>query len=77
MMARKIEHAINDKKIFELTGCLSKCDKYQYIANPKRDLKEHKEFSKQNKTNGEYKAFFVITNGRNEFREQVLWSLLH
>ena len=71
MLARKIGHAINDKAIFELTGCLSKCDKYHYIANPKIDLKD-KGFVKKNKTNGDYKVFFVIPNGRNEFREQVL-----
>ena len=76
MMARKIQHAINDMEIFKLTGCLSKCDKFHYDAYPRVELKD-KGSTKKNKTYGDYYISFVIPNGRNEIREQVKWSLLH
>ena len=75
-MARKIQHAINDLEIFKLTGCISKCDKFHYSANPRVDLKD-KGFTKNNETYGDYYIHLIIPNGQNEVREQVKWSLLH
>ena len=69
MMAREIQHAINETDIFKLTGCTPKCDRFRYIAYPKHDLVD-KGFTKNNET-GNFYISFVIPNGRYEIREQV------
>ena len=67
MIAQKIQYAINDTELFHLTGCLSKCDKYHYVAHPRTELKE-----KDNKTPGpSFQISFRIPNGQNEVKEQV------
>ena len=71
MMARKIEHAVDDMEIFKLTGCLSKCDKFHYAALPNTDFKDK---GVANASNNEIPNFFIpitIPNGRNEVKEQV------
>ena len=72
MMSGKIQHALDEKEIFELTGCLSKCDKYHYIATPNRDLKDKGDAdTKKRHQIANYHVSFGIHSGRNEVKEQV------
>ena len=76
-MAKKIQYAINDTEIFRLTGCLSRCDKYHYTAQPRSDMKIYRTLTKPSAG-----IKFIFSNGKNEAKEQVesnhdcLWNLL-
>ena len=66
-IAHKIEYAVDDEEIFLLTGCLSKCDKYHYVVQPRTEL-----MVRDNKTPGpSFRLSFRIPNGQNEVKEQV------
>ena len=58
----------NEKKIHEMTGCLSKCDKYAYKIWPVTDLRK----SSADKSSGG-KIWFGLYHptGETELREQV------
>ena len=71
-MAREMQHAIDDMKIFQLTGCLSKCNKYHYIATPRGELKDKGLPNAATFNIPTYKVYFAILNGRNEVKEQVM-----
>ena len=71
MMSGKIQHALDEKEIFELTGCLSKCDKYHYIATSLRDFKDKGVANTSINQVANFYVTFAITTGRNEVKEQV------
>ena len=73
-MAKKIQYAINDTVLFNLTGCLSKCDKFNYIAHPRTELQMYRPRIGQDSS---FEISFVIPNGRNELKEQVIVCALH
>ena len=64
-LAEKIQYAVSDTKIFELTGCLANCDKYHYKAYPRSDLDAY--YSNVSS----FQVSFLIPNGHNEVKEQV------
>ena len=67
MISQKIQYAINDTEIFHLTGCLSKCDKYHYVVQPRTEV-----MVRDNKIPGpSFRLSFRISNGQNEVKEQV------
>ena len=60
----------NETEIYELTGCLSTCDKYEYEVQPMTDIvttvdQGHDPFANT------MELKFVFTNGRHELKEQV------
>ena len=61
----------DDNGIFELTGCLSKCDKYKYSAWPLNDLQHYPAEDYSTAINTLYLRFYV-PSGEYELREQVL-----
>ena len=64
-MAKKIQYAVNDTQIYQLTGCMSSCDKYHFSTHPRSDLKfYHSNISS-------LMISFMIPNGHNEVKEQV------
>ena len=71
MMARNIQHAIDEVDIFKLTGCLSKCDRYHYTATPKFEMKDKGVANTTNNQIPNYYIMFSIPNGKNEVKEQV------
>ena len=64
-LAKKIQYAVNDTQIYQLTGCTSSCDKYHFSAHPRSDL----EFFYSNMSS--LRISFMIPNGHNEVKEQV------
>ena len=66
-IAQKIQYAINDTEVFHLTGCLSKCDKYDYVSHPRTELRE----KDLNTPGPSFQISFRIPNGQNEVKEQV------
>ena len=66
MNAKKIQFAVNDTQIFQLTGCLSSCDKYHYSAYPRADIEW------LNGYKDSLQISFMIPNGHNEVKEQVM-----
>ena len=70
MLAKKIQWAHSDTEVFKLTGCLSNCDKYHYVAKPTSTERiDHKSDSPS------LLIKFVIPKGQNELKEQVKRSL--
>ena len=65
MLAKNIQYAVNDSEISRLTGCLSSCDKYHYIANSNTDLRSYRSYTDS------FEIAFMMSNGRNEVKEQV------
>ena len=65
-MAKNVQFAINDTKIFQLTGCLSSCDKYHFSAHPRTELKYY------HSNTSSLEISFMIPNGHNEVKEQVM-----
>ena len=60
-----------DNGIFELTGCLSKCDKYKYNAWPLNDLQNYPP-EDNNWPNNTLWISFIVPSAEYELREQVL-----
>ena len=72
-VSKKIYFARNDTEIYNLTGCLSKCDKYQYTAQPYTNLIEI-----EDRTPTWVNTLileFGFSTGKNELREQV-WHFI-
>ena len=65
-IAKKIEYAVSDTQIFQLTGCMSSCDKYHFSAHPRSELKFY------HTDTPSLKISFMIPNGHNEVKEQVM-----
>ena len=67
----------DDNEIFDLTGCLSKCDKYMYSAWPLNDLQNllaeevAKDYSVTINTTTLW-LNFIVQSAEYELREQVL-----
>ena len=77
---RKLYHA-NDKMIHSMTGCLSKCDRFDYHIYPMTDLTEGKDapnllldpskpWNEGNETS-QMALWFYHPTGETEIREQV------
>ena len=60
----------DDNGIFELTGCLSKCDKYKYSVLPVNDLQRYPAEEKYINT---LLIRFYVPSGDYELMEQVLF----
>ena len=67
VMAKEIQYAINDTEIFRITGCLSRCDKYHYNAQPRSDMKIYRTSDRPSAG-----IQFIFSNGKNEVKEQVM-----
>ena len=65
---RKLYHG-DENDVFELTGCLSSCDKFEYVASPLTDLRIMETPWKSNENTLQISFFF--TTGRHDVREQV------
>ena len=79
-MNRKLYQA-NDKMIHSMTGCLSKCDRFDYHIYPMTDLTEGKDapnllldpskpWNEGNETS-QMALWFYHPTGETEIREQV------
>ena len=66
LTAQKIQFAVDDTQIFQLTGCLASCDKYHYSAYPRADLEW------LNGYKDSLQISFMLPNGHNEVKEQVM-----
>ena len=73
----KVFTVLNETEIFDLTGCLSKCDKFWYTIHSKGPLDT--ETCKKYIPNNTLHMTFGFTNGIHEIREQVQmkYSNLH
>ena len=71
-IAHKIQYAVDETKIFQLTGCLAKCDKYYYSAQARSELKP---FYNTAPDAPSFYISFLIPNGQNEIKEQVKINL--
>ena len=60
----------DDNEIFELTGCLSKCDKYEYSARAVNDLQNYP--AKDPEDINTITMRFIVPSGEYELREQVI-----
>ena len=67
-IAHNIQYAVDETKIFQLTGCLAKCDKYYYSAQARSELKP---FYNTAPDAPSFYISFLIPNGQNEVKEQV------
>ena len=67
-IVHKIQYAIDDTRIFHLTGCLAKCDKYYYYAQARSELAP---FHTSASDAPSFYISFLIPNGQNEVKEQV------
>ena len=72
----------NDNEIYNVTGCLSKCDKYKYTAQPQDVFR--KTMTDDPIMNDTLQMFFYIPSGEHEVKEQVrdlticvLWTIGH
>ena len=73
-IAHNIQYAVDETKIFQLTGCLAKCDKYYYSAQARSELRPYSKFH----TNAAptFQISFLLPNGRNEIKEQVKFNFI-
>ena len=62
----------DDNEIFELTGCLSTCDKYKYSARAVNDLQNYP--AKDPEDINTLTMRFIVPSGEYELREQVILS---
>ena len=69
-MANRLYKA-NETEIYELTGCLSNCDKYEYDVKPMTDIVTTVYDTESIHANT-MDLGFVFTNGRHELKEQVI-----
>ena len=58
-----------ENEIYEMTGCLSTCDKFEFAVQPMTDLTLTKTTSEE-KANTVRLAFY-FTTGRHDLREEV------
>ena len=68
-LANKLYKA-NETEIYEMTGCLSKCDKYEYDVQPMTDIVTTDSPAGSHLDNT-IELRFIFTNGRHELKEQV------
>ena len=68
-MVNKLYKA-NETETYELTGCLSNCDKYEYDVQPLTDIVTTVSDGKSAFANT-IELGFMFTNGRHELKEQV------
>ena len=57
----------NSNQIYNMTGCLSKCDRYSYAIKPTTDLTR----PTWNKNNDSIALWLYVSTGETEVREQV------
>ena len=57
----------NETEIFDLTSCLSTCDKYEYSSQPMIETATHPSINLTNIIN----LGFVFQSGRHELKEQA------
>ena len=64
----------DENEIYELTDCLSTCEKFEYAVQPMTDLTITEENDKT-KANT-LRLQFYFTTGRHELREQVKYLMI-
>ena len=64
-----------ENEIYEMTGCLSTCDKYEFAVQPMTDLTLTKT-TDEKKANTMRLAFY-FTSGRHDLREEVQFQDFH
>ena len=63
----------NESEIYEITGCLSNCNKYHYDAQPMTDIEVIKtDYGNKQPPNNTLELSFVFTNGHHEVKEEVI-----
>ena len=60
----------DENDIFELTGCLSTCDKYEYDVQPETALQKLDTETAENGEPNLLRLTFYYLSGRHEVREQ-------
>ena len=60
----------DENEVFKLTGCLSTCDKYEYMIQPDTTL--HRGYTHPNMASNELKLHLYFLSGRHEVKEQVI-----
>ena len=70
-LTKQLDEA-EQNKIFDLTGCLSTCDKYEYAVQPDNQMNKFK-YNQSNleEPNAMALKFYFLT-GRHEVKEQVV-----
>ena len=64
----------DENEVFELTGCLSPCNKFEYAAMPTTDLRKDipiPGWGDNAASTNQLTILFYFTAGRHEVREQV------
>lgn len=67
----------DENKIFELTGCLSTCDKYEYAVQPYTSLNKMKHNQSEMEEPNALGLKFYFLTGKHEVKEQVIYENLH
>ena len=63
----------SENELFDLTGCLSTCDKFEYSVRPMTDLTDGDSFEADSETDLNLLTLkFYFASGRHEVKEQVL-----
>ena len=72
-LSKKLDQA-DENEVFELTGCLSTCDKYEYMIQPENTLQKvsTRDARFYNATSHELRLRFYFVSGRHEVKEQVI-----
>ena len=73
-LSKKLDQA-DENEVFELTGCLSTCDKYEYVIQPETTLQKvntHAINALVYATSHEMRLRFYFVSGRHEVKEQVI-----
>ena len=65
----------DENKIFELTGCLSTCDKYEYAVQPYTSLNKMKHNQSQMEEPNALGLKFYFLTGKHEVKEQVIFKI--
>ena len=73
-ISKKLYQA-DENEAFELTGCLSTCDKYEYLIQPETTLHKVEDVTINpgiDGTSHELRLKFYFLSGRHEVNEQVI-----
>ena len=67
----------DENKIFDLTGCLSTCDKYEYAVQPYTSLNKMKHNKSEMEEPNALGLKFYFLTGKHEVKEQVIYENVH
>ena len=63
----------DENEIFEMTGCLSTCDKYEFDVIPETALQKNRLRSAKKGEPNSLMLTFYFLSGRHEVKEQVIF----